>query len=226
MVESRAYSLAVGWVSGSNGYPLDAARAAAFWRTANIDVYSNMDKGPLQEDVGTVLFGESREGISPRNSKRSAASNPECHGKPIDPARQSSIVGFDSMSAGSADEDQAEDQTPTAYSGAPPDYASLASSPEPAHFPSARAPPPPPQRRASDVIGSSEERSVSPEPAAEEQAANGAFIEGTEPMTMEEAALAGGHLRGWTARNGLQFGTPTTTAAHRVISTDHPVPLG
>jgi hypothetical protein len=45
-------------------------------------------------------------------------------------------------------------------------------------------------------------------------------------MAMEDAALANQHLQGWTAHNGLRFGTPSTTAAHRVVSTDHPVPLG
>ena len=60
MVESRAYSLAVGWVSGSNGCPLDAARAAAFWRTANIDFYSSMGKGPLRSATLTHIFDRFR----------------------------------------------------------------------------------------------------------------------------------------------------------------------
>ena len=123
-------------------------------------------------------------------------------------------------------QDQAGEQTSSAYNGAPPDYIPLATTPEPAHFPSARASSPRPRRRASDAIRSSESRSVSPEVTAEEQAANDDFIEDTEPMAMEDAALANQHLQGWTAHNGLRFGTPGTTAAHRVVSTDHPVPLG
>lgn len=94
MLQSRKYSLATGWVCGSNGFAIDAARAAALWRICNIDCYAHLEDDKLWDDVGKVLFSHTASGISQRNQEvATELFNPEYRGLTFERANASVVGG-------------------------------------------------------------------------------------------------------------------------------------
>ena len=191
-------------------------------------MYQHLKKGSLQEDIGIALFAESRGGVSMRNHGKSECFNPLYHGKSIESARQSIIVGLDSLSepgsetvddeggnsgddGDDGDDDDGSGQTLGASKGPQPDYISLDEHPgdEQHVFPQMQRQQSPgirnKRRRAADTIRSSEERSVEPDPSPEQQQHDAGFIVEDDAMTPEEEALASKHLKGWAEHNGLRF---------------------
>lgn len=106
MLQSRMYSLAIGWVSGSNGFAIDSKRIAAYWRSINIDTYQRMSNGALWTDVRRILFGAQQIGISACNEPIDMCFNPQYSGQTINEARALSggLGQVDSMGSDSGDD--------------------------------------------------------------------------------------------------------------------------
>ena len=128
MLQSRTFSLAVGWISGANGYPLNAKRLAACWRTVNIDTYINMAKDALSSGVKRVFFGESASGISICNEPKDVCFNPAYAGSTIESARLIPDSNEPQLSDDS-DEDSSAATQPFPHDGQLPDYIPLSMNP-------------------------------------------------------------------------------------------------